>query len=75
MLNTSSITAVNMGAELLPYLTTVIGFLIVYVLNGIKSEIKEVKVSVNSLESDLRENITSLNTRLTVVETLVQNHG
>jgi len=64
-----------MGAELLPYLTTIIGFLIVYVLNGIKSEIKEVKVSVNSLESDLRENITSLNTRLTVVETLVQNHG
>lgn len=64
-----------MGAELLPYLTTIIGFLIVYVLNGIKSEIKEVKVSVNSLESDLRENITSLNTRLTVVETLVQTHG
>ena len=64
-----------MGAELLPYLTTIIGFLIVYVLNGIKSEIKEVKVSVNSLESDLRESITSLNTRLTVVETLVQNHG
>jgi hypothetical protein len=57
------------AAEFLPYLTTVIGFLIVYVLNGIKGEIGEVKVSVNSLEKDMREGITSLDRRLTIVET------
>lgn len=55
-------------AEFLPYLTSIIGFLIVYVLNGIKGEIKEVKVSVNSLEKDIREAINSLDHRITVVE-------
>jgi len=57
------------AADILPYLTAVIGFLIVYVLNGIKGEIKEVKTTVNSLERDLRDGITSLDRRVTTIET------
>ena len=36
--------------EVMPYLLGVIGFLIVYVLQGIKSEIKDVKVSLVRIE-------------------------
>lgn len=57
------------AAELFPYLTTIIGFLIVYVLNGIKSEITDVKTSVKNLEVDLRDGITSLDRRVTRLET------
>ena len=56
------------AADLLPYLTTIIGFLIVYVLNGIKTEIKDVKNSVRSLEEDLRGGITNLDRRVTKIE-------
>lgn len=56
------------AVQLLPYLTTVIGFLIVYVLNGIKSEIREVKTSVRSLEDDLRAEQSNLATRVTILE-------
>ncbi len=38
---------------ILPYLTTVIGFLIVWVLNGIKGEIREVKTTVTGLREEL----------------------
>ena len=55
--------------QVLPYFTTVIGFLIVWVLNGIKSEIKDVKTTVGSLEKDLREGITGLDRRVTKIET------
>ncbi len=60
--------------EVLPYLLTVIGFLAVYVLNGIKSEIKEVKVTVKALESDLRGGVTELDRRLTKLETKCAAH-
>ena len=56
------------ATQLLPYLTTIIGFLIVYVLNGIKAEIKDVKTSVKSLEEDLRGGITQLDRRVTKME-------
>lgn len=56
------------AAQLVPYLTTVIGFLIVYVLNGIKAEIKEVKTSVKSLELDIRAEQSDLATRVTRLE-------
>lgn len=56
------------ATQLLPYLTTIIGFLIVYVLNGIKAEIKDVKLSVKSLEEDLRGGITQLDRRVTKIE-------
>jgi hypothetical protein len=58
------IVAIN----ILPYLTTVIGFLIVWVLNGIKGEIKEVKTSVYSLEKDLRDGMAGLDRRVTHLE-------
>lgn len=56
------------ATQLLPYLTTIIGFLIVYVLNGIKAEIKDVKNSVINLEADLRGGITQLDRRVTKIE-------
>lgn len=54
--------------ELLNLAIPVIGFLIVYVLNGIKSEIKDVKDTVRSLETDLRGGITGLDRRQSVLE-------
>ncbi len=54
--------------NILPYLTTVIGFLIVWVLNGIKGEIKDVKTTVYSLERDLRDGMSNLDRRVTKIE-------
>jgi hypothetical protein len=36
-------------------LLTIVGFLIVYTLNGIKAEIKEVKQSMNKLADELQK--------------------
>ena len=58
----------TVAVTILPYLTTVIGFLIVWVLNGIKSEIKDVKTSVYNLEKDLRDSQAELEHRVTRVE-------
>jgi hypothetical protein len=55
--------------NVLPYFTTAIGFMIVFVLNGIKSEIKEVKTSVKALEEDFRDTIKAHDHRLTKIET------
>jgi uncharacterized protein YoxC len=54
--------------EIIPGLLAVIGFFAVYTLNGIKSEIKEVKTSLQSLETDLREGVTTLDRRVSVIE-------
>lgn len=62
--------------EMLPYLLTIIGFMAVYVLNGIKGEIKEVKTTVKALETDLRGGFGSLDRRVTALETrCTMNHG
>lgn len=53
---------------LIPYLATVIGFLIVWVLNEIKSEIREVKTTVKSLEKDLSSKHNDLQERVTKLE-------
>lgn len=58
----------------MPYMVAIIGFLIVYVLNGIKGEIKEVKVSVKNLETDLRGGITELDRRLSKMEIRCETH-
>ena len=58
----------TVAVQILPYLTTIIGFLIVWVLNGIKSEIKDVKVSVGNLERDLREDMSLHDRRITKIE-------
>ena len=47
-------------------LLTIVGFLIVYTLNGIKKEITEVKSSVVQLS----ENLTNIDKRVLVLETL-----
>ncbi len=54
--------------EFMPYLLAVLGFFATYVLNGIKSEIKEVKQSLQSLEKDLRDGVASLDRRVSVIE-------
>lgn len=56
------------AAELIPYLLTALGFLAVYVLNGIKSEIKEIKATIGKLEADMRGGVASLDRRMAVVE-------
>lgn len=43
------------GATFYNVLLASIGFLIVYTLNGIKSEIKEVKASMNKLADELQK--------------------
>lgn len=54
--------------EIFPIMSTLIGFLAVYVLNGIKGEIKEVKTAVQALERDLRGGIGDLDRRITRIE-------
>lgn len=54
--------------ELLPYLMSIIGALVVYVLNGIKAEIKDMKGTVKSLETDLRSGLSQLDRRVSKLE-------
>lgn len=54
--------------KLVDYLIGIVGFLIVYVLNGIKSEITEVKSTVKNLETNLQEGINGLEHRVTALE-------
>lgn len=49
-------------------LLSLCGVLAVIVLNGIKGEIKEIKVSLGSLESDMREGVANLDRRMTRIE-------
>jgi uncharacterized protein YoxC len=51
-----------------PYLMLALGFLVTYVLNGIRGEIKEIKTTMSNLEKDLRGGITNLDRRVTIVE-------
>lgn len=59
----------TLAAELAPYLLTTIGFLLIYVLNGIKGELKELRMFIATLENELRGGIAGLDRRLTVMET------
>lgn len=58
-----------MGSEIIPYLLACLGFFAVYVLNGIKSELKDLKTTVKSLEADLRGGYSNLDRRMTRLET------
>ena len=53
-------------------LLTVCGALAVIVLNGIKGEIKEIKTSLSSLETDMRDGLSGLGHRVTILETKCQ---
>lgn len=56
------------ASDFMPYLLALIGFFATYVLNGIKGEIKEVKTSLQSLEKDMREGVSALDRRVSVIE-------
>lgn len=49
-------------------LLSIIGFLIVYVLNGIKTEIKDIKSSVDKLEDSFDKSVKDLETRVVKLE-------
>ena len=62
--------------ELMPYIAAIIGFLAVYVLNSIKQEMRDIKQSLNSLETDMRNGVSVLDRRVTVIETRCEsNHA
>lgn len=62
--------------EVMPYIAAILGFLAVYVLNSIKQEMRDIKTSLNSLERDMREGVSSLDRRVTIMETRCSsNHG
>lgn len=64
------------AAEVIPYLMTLVGFFAVYVLNGIRAELKELKTTVKGLESDLRGGVANLDRRVAVIEMRCQiKHG
>jgi hypothetical protein len=44
-------------------LLSVIGFLIVFVLNGIKGEIRDVNMKLEKIESDLHQRVTDVDRR------------
>ena len=60
--------------ELLPYLISLLGVMGLYILNGIKGEISEVKVSLSSIEKDLRGGLTELERRVSHLEGVVETH-
>lgn len=56
------------ATELMPYAVTIIGFLIVWVLNNIKDEIKEIKTTVTELNTDMRGGVSELDRRVLRLE-------
>lgn len=52
------------GIDIIGVLLTVVGFLIVYILNGIKGEISEVKTTVTNLKDDLHQSVKDVDRRV-----------
>lgn len=63
------------ASEVIPFLITILAFLSVYVLNGIKGEITEVKERIKSFEIDLRAGVTSLDRRISRLEGKCNHNG
>lgn len=62
--------------NLVQILLSMIGFLIAYTLHGIKTELKDVKNSLESLEKDLHGRVTALTERVVKMETrCTMHHG
>ena len=62
--------------SVMPYVAAILGFLAVYVLNNIKQEMRDIKNSLTSLEKDMREGVSQLDRRVTIMETRCSsNHG
>jgi len=55
--------------SVMPYVAAILGFLAVYVLNNIKQEMRDIKNSLTSLEKDMREGVSQLDRRVTIMET------
>ena len=55
-------------------LLSAVGFLAVFVLNGIKKEISEIKSSLGLLEKDMRNGVSDLDRRITRVELKCENN-
>lgn len=53
--------SISMAA--MPYLLAVIGFLIVFVLNGIKGEIRDIKGQLQKIEDDLHRRVSDIDRR------------
>lgn len=51
------------------YFVPIIGFLLAYMLKGIKDEIKEVRSTVQDLEKNLRDGISDIDRRVVKIET------
>ncbi len=58
----------ELATTIIPYLAAIIGFFAVYVLNGIRSEVRDVKTSLQALEKDLRGGVSNLDRRVTTLE-------
>lgn len=58
----------SLAADIAPYLLSVTGILLIYILNGIKSEIKEIRVFISTLEGNLRDEMTGLDKRMRSIE-------
>lgn len=63
----------DIGLFVIGTLLTLCGVLAVIVLNGIKSEIKDIKISLGALETDMRNGVTALERRVIVLETIREN--
>ncbi len=59
----------SLAVEVMPYIFSTLGVMALVILNGIKSEIKDIKLALNGVEKDLREGINSLDHRVAVIET------
>ena len=57
--------------QFIQLLIAIIGFFGVYTLKAIKDEIKELNQTVKDLEKDLRAGLTSLDRRVTKLETIL----
>lgn len=55
-------------------LLSIIGFLIVIILNAIRHGITEVKETLHSLETDMRAGVAGLDRRVLLLETLFHHH-
>lgn len=55
--------------SVMPYVAAILGFLAVYVLNNIKQEMRDIKNSLTSLEKDMRDGVSNLDRRVTIMET------
>ncbi len=60
----------NFMDQVFPYLMSGIGFLVVYVLMGIKNEVSELKTSLGKLEDEVWPRINHLEVTVSKIQTM-----